>query len=91
MIQAELIIEELRALLGRRVRHSGAEYRIVELLEDEMTLVLQAQNQAVIQPNQFGDAHRRVQRTVVVPIRDATTGALSAEWLALVLIDEVTQ
>jgi hypothetical protein len=59
----------LRTLIGRRVRHQGEPYVILEILEhDPPAVVLQNEAHLSIQPDQYGEAHRRVPQTVTVPI-----------------------
>ncbi|QKT04854.1 hypothetical protein HUS23_14055 [Ectothiorhodospiraceae bacterium 2226] len=73
----------LRILIGRRVRHQGQDCQIIEVLDDGPTLILQGDD-AVIQANRFGEAHRRVPHTYTVPVCDEH-GAPHAEFLALKL------
>ena len=59
----------LRALIGTRLRVRGQSCRIIDVLEPELALVLQCDSGAsVIQPNQYGDATRRVPRTLQLPV-----------------------
>jgi hypothetical protein len=59
----------LRGLIGRRVRYKGELYEVFEILEhDPLALVLQNEAHLLIQPDQHGEAHRRVPETVTVPI-----------------------
>jgi hypothetical protein len=59
----------LRSLIGRRVRYMGELYEVFEILEhDPLALVLQNEAHLRIQPDQHGEAHRRVPETVTVPV-----------------------
>lgn len=69
MRPSDINLEQLRACLGRELEFEGHHCRIVELLEDGPALVLSCETAAsVIQPNQYGDATRRVSRTRTVPV-----------------------
>jgi hypothetical protein len=59
----------LRDLIGTRLQHQGMQCRIIEVLEPGPVLVLQCENSnGVIQPNQYGDATRRVPKTISLPV-----------------------
>ncbi|WP_348672769.1 hypothetical protein [uncultured Abyssibacter sp.] len=54
-------------MLGRELDDRGQRWRVVEYLADQDTWVLQATTGgSVIQPDQFGDARRRVPETRLV-------------------------
>lgn len=88
MTNITLTFEQLRRMIGVRVRHQGVDCVVIEVLEDNVALVLQvAEGEGTIQSNQFGDARRRVPQTFSVPILDAAHDALHPDFLALDLID----
>lgn len=63
------LIEQLRHTIGHFANYKGQTCRIIELIEDGPWLVLTPETaDAAIQPNQFGEAHRRTQETFTVPI-----------------------
>lgn len=65
----DIRVEELRELIGLRVKHQGSHWEIIEVLEDGPSLVLQdCEHHTVIQPDQHGEAHRRVPTTLTIPI-----------------------
>ncbi len=73
-----LQVEELRDLIGLRVKHQGSHWEIIEVLEDGPSLVLQdCEHHTVIQPDQHGEAHRRVPTTLTIPIFDRESRELS--------------
>lgn len=56
-------------LIGRRARYQGELYEVLEILKDERpALVLQNCSHTTIQPDQHGEAHRRVPETITVPL-----------------------
>lgn len=77
----------LRNMIGRHVVYHGYACRIIEILEEQMSLVLQiSTNDTIIQPNQFGDAHRRVSETFIIPVFTADQMAFHPEFLTLELL-----
>lgn len=62
-------LEKLRNLIGQRCDFQGHACRVVEVLKDGPALVLEcSEDNQTIQPNQFGDASRRVARTHTLPV-----------------------
>lgn len=75
-------------MIGLHVRHDGIACAVIEVLEDGPSLVLQAlSDTTTIQPNQYGDATRRVPVTYTVPVLTAEHDALHEEFLALELVE----
>lgn len=65
----ERLPQRLRALIGTRLRHQGQSCRIIEVVEPGPMLILQCENtNGVIQANQYGDATRRVPKTISIPV-----------------------
>ena len=61
----------LRSLIGVQVRYQNRLCQVIEILEDEPALILQELDQrSTIQPDQHGEAHRRVPPTITVPVLD---------------------
>ncbi len=79
-------VEQLRALIGERVRYLGRAWEIVEVLEDGPALVLQDVSHKVIQPDQHGEAHRRVPTTVTIPIFAPDGASLNPVFQSLDLV-----
>ena len=64
-------VQQLRKLIGRQVEHRGRCCRIVEILEHEPALVLEACGEReAIQDNQYGDPHRRVAEVFTIALFD---------------------
>lgn len=60
---------ELRTTIGSVVDYKGHRCEIIEILEDGPYLVLRCiEDDNIIQPNQFGEAHRRAPETLTVPV-----------------------
>ena len=81
-------IAALTALIGHRVRAHGQEFQIIEVLEDGPSLVLQQNVDTVIQPDQLGEAHRRVPETLVIAILTSDQCEFSTEFLDLDLLSQ---
>ncbi len=65
----EISTDKLRSLIGTHVNWQDQEHVIIEVLEDEIALVLRSTQQAgTIQPDQHGEAHRRVPSTTTLPV-----------------------
>lgn len=91
MLPADLnvTVEQLRDLIGLRVWHRGQQWQVIEVLEDGPSLVLQdCAPHTVIQPDQHGEAHRRVPHTLNVPLVTGDRQALNPVFLDLELIDQ---
>lgn len=70
-------LDSVRLLIGREVSYLGSACRVIELLESEQVLVLRCEGEfRQIQPNQFGEASRRVQQCVSLPLFDENSGQL---------------
>ncbi len=69
--ELEIDIEKLRRLIGREVLHQGRRCRIIEVLEEGPSLILQhLTHHTTIQPDQHGEARRRVPATETIEVRD---------------------
>lgn len=67
----------LRVLIGRRVSYRNHACRVIEILDTERALVLRCEGDTRgIQANQFGEANRRVQECITLPLFDHSTGEL---------------
>lgn len=82
-----ITLDQLRGLIGLRVRYQSCDCRIIEVLEDGPSIVLQAESDCVIQHNQHGDAHRQVPRTMEIPVLSPDNEELSHALLSLDLLD----
>ena len=73
--------ENLLTLLGRQVVHQNQKCEIIELL-DGCELVLQAlENETSIQATQYGEGHRNVPATYILPVFDGE-GSFHADIIA---------
>ncbi len=87
MPHSAISLEQLRTFIGRRVRHAGIQCQVIEILEDGPALVLQdCEQHTVIQPDQHGEAHRRVAPTFIVPLAGDEPGELNPAFVNLQLL-----
>ena len=80
-------VGRLHNLIGHEVEFAGALCQIIEILEDDPTLILQHRHHLTsIQADQHGEAHRRVPSTITVPVFDPLGVALHADFHSLNLM-----
>ena len=87
---SELIItlDQLRGMIGLHLLHQGIPCRVIEVLEDGPSLVLQSINEEPsIQANQHGEATRRTPVSYTVPVLNDTQTELHAQFLKLDLVE----
>ncbi len=79
------LIPQLRRYIGQTVQHNGIDCTIVEVLEEPLSLILQATGPPTeIQQSQFGKPHRRVIPIFTLPCLCEEGGiALHPQLLAL--------
>ncbi|HEB67183.1 MAG TPA: hypothetical protein ENI93_04480 [Gammaproteobacteria bacterium] len=83
-----ITLEQLRGLIGLRMIHQGSLCRVIEVLEDGPSLVLQSIGESpTIQPNQHGEATRRSPVTYTIPVLNEEHTELSTDFLALDLVE----
>ena len=83
-----LTINQLHGLIGLRVIFQSQPWEIIEILEDGPALVLQdSQRHTVIQPDQYGEAHRRAPSTVTIPVFTLDKTELHPSFLSLDAIE----
>lgn len=83
-------LQDIRQLIGQRVFHQGISCLVVEYLENEPALVLEASGpRQGIQDNQYGDPHRRAPEIFTIPIYESPcSNHFHPDLLALGLILE---
>jgi hypothetical protein len=87
MTEIIITLDQLRSMIGLRLRHQGVLCQVIEVLEDGPSLVLQSIKEApTIQANQHGEATRRTPVTYTVPVLNHDKTELHAQFLALDLI-----
>lgn len=79
------LIDRLRDTIGAEVEYNGVRCTVIELLDNPLSLVLQATDSMdAIQDNQFGTPSRRVKKIFTLPCLDEyTDNSLHDDILAL--------
>jgi hypothetical protein len=81
-------VDRLRNLIGREVDYEGRRCTIIEVLEEGPHVILQHQEVNItIQPDQHGEAHRKVPRTITLPVIDSEGGGFHPAFNDLHLSD----
>ncbi len=87
MDKAQGELDRIRGLIGASVVHDGIRCRLVEVLDDERAVVLEACHRlSELQSGQGGGAVRRVPRRHVVPIYSPDGRGFSDAFLSLGLV-----
>lgn len=87
MHEIQITLDQLRGMIGVRVRFQSRPWEVIEVLEDGPTLVLGTLEAIrVLQADQYNEGYRRVPERVTVPVLSADRKALHPEFLALDLI-----
>ncbi|WP_051938070.1 hypothetical protein [Ghiorsea bivora] len=79
-------LDDLRALVGRKVRYLNDDYEITDLLADEDMLVLSSRSDDVVQDDCYGRAHRMVPKQQRLRFRDPD-GKPTAIWDEIIFLD----
>ena len=84
MINEVVKVENLRNLIGREVDYGGCCCQVIEILEDGPALILQHKESLTnIQPDQHGEAHRKVPSIITIPVLDHDQKKYSSDFTAL--------
>lgn len=87
MTPVESDIAVLRDSIGQRVRFHNVVFEIIEILEDGPSFVLQdCESHTSIQPDQHGEAHRRVPQTMTLPVQVTKDGQLDSDAMGIELL-----
>lgn len=80
--------QKLQTLLDQTLTYQGLSCHVIEILNDEMALVLRGhRDHTVIQPNQYGDAGRRVPQIFTVSLLDPSGVSLNPDLPELATFD----
>jgi hypothetical protein len=84
MSEINITLTQLRGMIGQTVIVDDKHYLVIEVLEQSTELVLQVkQSDTYIQPDQHGDARRRVPTTITVPVLTADKTGIHPAFLEL--------
>ncbi len=89
MSHTEVRVEQLRQMIGQWVQYQGIPCQVIEALQEGPALVLVGSaTKTTIQPNQYGEAWRRVPEIYIVPVFNSERTALDPAFLELGLLNE---
>jgi hypothetical protein len=83
-----ITLEQLRGMIGQKVRYEGVRCQVIEVLEDGPSLVLIDVGEDGIQIDQYGNPRRRVPQNYTVPVLSAAADGLHPAFLALELWED---
>lgn len=82
-----LTIDQLRGMLGLRVRYRGTIYSVLEVIEDGPALVMEPEVAvSSIQTDAYGNARRQARALLTVPVLSADRREIHPEFLAIDLL-----
>jgi hypothetical protein len=82
-------LEELEKLIGRRIAYLGHTWHIIEVLDDEMALVLQADDDSErILANSHGEPVRSLPDVINLPVVDTKSGGINPELKQITVLEE---
>ena len=88
MSQITITVEQLRGLIGLRVIHQNESCRVIEVIEDSLSIVVEHEDrEPAIQSDQHGHAHRKVPQTTIITVLNATGDEFDQGFLSLELIE----
>jgi len=88
MPEIVITLDQLRSMIGLRLLYQGILCRVIEVLEDGPSLVLQSiEEEPSIQANQHGEATRRTPVSYTVPVLNDTQTELHPQFLELDLAE----
>lgn len=81
-------IEQLRGLIGLAIIHDGENCRVIEIIEDSLSIVVEHEDRdRTIQSDQHGHANRKVPQTATIPVLNTVGDGFSQSFLCLELIE----
>ena len=87
MQELYLSLNQLRGMIGLRILYSGTTYTVIEVLEDNPCIVVQAdQPDSHIQADAYGNARRQVRDTLTIPVFSNDKTELHVNFLRIDLL-----
>jgi len=81
-------IEQLESLIGCRVRYLEHSWQVIEVLEDELAIVLQADDDSErILSNALGEPVRALPNVMTLAVRSSETGGLNPVFQELAVLE----
>jgi hypothetical protein len=87
MSEIFLSLQQLRGMIGLRVKYHGETYVVIEVLDDSPAIVMQPDiPRTSIQPDAYGNAHREIGEVITIPVLTSDRQELHPEFLEIDLI-----
>lgn len=84
----QLDTEQMRSMIGLRVKYHEVYCQVIEIIEDGPSIVLEDLEMHIsIQADQHGEAHRKVPKNYTITILSKDQYEFSPEFLALEPLD----
>lgn len=84
MLEMNSTMKQARGMIGARLRHGGHNCTVIEVLEDQLELILEADNASLeIQADAYGNARREMRALYYVPIFNTERDELHPSFLSL--------
>lgn len=82
-----ITVDQLRGMLGLRVRYRGAIYSVLEVIEDGPAIVIEPELAvSSIQADAYGNARRQAKTLLTIPVLSADQRQIHPEFLAIDLL-----
>ena len=77
MQETNEIMRFAREMIGAKIRHNGQACTVIEVLEDKLTLIIEADLPSkMIQSDAYGNARREMRTLYSIPLLNDTANAL---------------
>lgn len=85
MPETNQIMQQARGMIGARLRHNEQNCTVIEVLEDRLELILEADNPSpAIQADAYGNARREMRALYIVPILNETGDGFHPSFLNII-------
>lgn len=85
MLEMNKIMQQARSMIGARLRYDEKDCTVIEVLEDRLEIILEADNSSLaIQADAYGNARREIRALYNVPILNKVGDELHPLILSLV-------
>ena len=91
MLETGKIMQQARTLIGARLRHNEHNCTVIEVLDDRLELILEADKPSLaIQLDAYGNARREMRALYIVPILNEAGDEFHPSFLSLIDLEKST-
>ncbi len=84
MLETNKIMQQARSMIGARLRYDGKDCTVIEVLEDRLEIIVEADNPSLaIQADAYGNARREMRALYSLPILNKVGDELHPFFLRL--------